>query len=184
MLVWRHPLSCRWSRWKKKVSANINLTAVFCFLEALLLLPCTLHNKIIALVAVGDDNLKERGREREDDARRSLRGLVSCQWAAGKACCCMTVDSTVLRQVRRMSWTLNRGKKSARKPPLGVVMIARWDPVENVGVAQNRNRVCFIVVLGLPGWMDKLLSIESMNGTHLKSSSSCQKPFTVGKCLH
>ena len=49
-----------------KVSANINLTAVFCFLEALLLLPCTLHSRIIALVAVGDDNFgKERERERE-----------------------------------------------------------------------------------------------------------------------
>ena len=51
-----------------KVSANINLTAVFCFLEALLLLPCTLHSKIITLVAVGDDNFgKERERENKSE---------------------------------------------------------------------------------------------------------------------
>ena len=50
-----------------KVSANINLTAVFCFLEALLLLPCTLHSKIIALVAVDNDNFGKEGENKSEE---------------------------------------------------------------------------------------------------------------------
>ena len=56
------------------MSANINLTAVFCFLEALLLLPCTLHSKIIALVAVGNDNF---GKERENKSEKMTHEEVS-----------------------------------------------------------------------------------------------------------
>ena len=97
------------------------------------------------------------------------------------------------------------GKKSVRKLPLGPVMVARIKLMLSINGKTTLNWIsmergpeltlCFhwglsYYVLLLGGWLAKLLLIESMNGTHLKSSFSCQNHFTapaglsLGKCLH